>query len=214
MDSPRDAARQSPDAGRPSPDAGRRIACYRELLQRYHRTLDLVSDRALGRLDELIDDAAAYGGAIGRFAGAGTVLDLGSGSGLPGAVIAGMFPERSMVWVERRRRRAAFLRQVAASCAFAAVRVLDRDVKAVDRADLPGPLVAVTAQAVGDLGLLMRLTRHLAGPELVLVSRRGSGWQEEIDRARDVSPTGIDVLAAEPLSGDGTLVVVRVAGGE
>ena len=43
--------------------------------------------------------------------GAGTVMDFGSGAGFPGIPIAAARPEMEVVLVERRRRKAAFLRE-------------------------------------------------------------------------------------------------------
>lgn len=60
------------------------------------------------------------------------LVDLGSGGGLPGLVIACRRPDLDVVLVERRRSRADLLRRAATALEFAGrVTVLDEDVSAV-----------------------------------------------------------------------------------
>jgi 16S rRNA (guanine527-N7)-methyltransferase len=214
------------------------IAAYRLLLERYHRTLDLVSPQAFADLDRHLAEAERYAKAVRELApGAGPVLDLGSGAGLPGAVVAARLAPRAVWWVERRRRRAAFLTQVAAHAGLTSVRVVADDVRRLDRPE-PG-VAAVTAQAVGTLVEVASLTHHLWGDRVVLISRKGPDWPQEVEtlgawwRAHgggaEVAEAGprsgvgaVDaqglpavphVLRAEPLGTRGTLVAVELRGG-
>jgi 16S rRNA (guanine527-N7)-methyltransferase len=217
------------------------IAAYRLLLERYHRTLDLVSPQAFADLDRHLAEAERYADAVRELApAAGPVLDLGSGAGLPGVVVAARLAPREVWWVERRRRRAAFLTQVAAHAGLTAVRVVADDVRRLHRPE-PG-VAAVTAQAVGTLLEVATLTRHLWGDRVVLVSRKGPDWPQEVHaleawwrvqtkaaeagvvgEARPRSEGGaVDaqglpavphVLRAEPLGTRGTLVAVEFRGG-
>ncbi|MFN2382578.1 MAG: RsmG family class I SAM-dependent methyltransferase, partial [Guyparkeria sp.] len=74
------------------------------------------------------------------------MLDLGSGAGLPGVVVAARVAPREVWWVERRRRRATFLTQVAAHARLSSVRVVVDDVRRITRP--PDGVATVTAQAV------------------------------------------------------------------
>jgi len=192
---------------------GAAVAGYRALLERYHRTLDLMSDRGLADLDAKLVDAAAYAAAVARWAGPGSVVDVGSGAGLPGVVVAAAAPQRPVVWVERRRRRATFLGMVAAGCGLANVTVVAADVRAVRSEQLPQPLAAVTAQAVAALPGLYVMTRHLHSGSVVLVARRGEGWEVEVAALAESVAAKATVLAAEPLGRGGRLVVLSVPGG-
>ena len=200
-------------AGVPSAGASDAWGCYRALLERYHRTLDLMSAQGFSDLDEKCTDARAYAAAVERWAAPGVIMDVGSGAGLPGVALAERLPERPLLWVERRRRRAAFLRLVAAECAMGNVRVVDRDVRAFPREVLPAALAVVTAQAVAGFATLYRLTRHLHDGEVLLVARRGERWRDEVTAVAEVAAAEVAVLAAEPLGRGGTLVVVSMAGG-
>ncbi len=211
------------------------IVVYRERLARYHRTLDLVSPQAFADLDRHLAEAERYAAAVRAFAPAeGTLLDLGTGAGLPGVVVAARLAPRAVWWVERRRRRTAFLTQVAAHAGLASVRVVGDDVRRLSRP--PGGIAAVTAQAVGTLVQVAELTRHLWGPRVVLVSRKGPDWAAEVEAladwwARDAArraavgdlaagpaeaeePWAVArVLRAEALGTRGTLVAVELQGG-
>jgi 16S rRNA (guanine527-N7)-methyltransferase len=217
------------------------IAIYRRLLERYHRTLDLVSPQAFADLDRHLAEAERYANAVRELASsAGVVLDLGSGAGLPGAVVAARLAPREVWWVERRRRRAAFLTQVAAHADLDAVRVVADDVRRLERPDRG--VAAVTAQAVGTLVEVATLTRHLWGERVVLISRKGPDWPAEVDalsawwrvqaepaaggRAGEATPAAVGgsadahalpsvprVLRSEPLGTRGTLIAVEIRGG-
>ena len=199
------------EAGRPSAAAA--VAAYRVLLERYHHTLDLMSERGLADLDAKLADAWAYAAAIERWAGPGTVVDVGSGAGLPGVVVAAAAPQRPVVWAERRRRRSTFLGMVAAGCGLANVTVVAADVRALRAEQLAQPLAAVTAQAVASWPALYAMTRHLHGATVVLVGRRGEHWTTEVASLAESIAAKPTVLAAEALGRGGTLVVLSVPGG-
>jgi 16S rRNA G527 N7-methylase RsmG len=205
-----------PPSGAPTAGGGAGDAIierYLLLLRRYQGTLDLVSKRGLADIDRLVRDAEAYAAAARTLAASGLVVDVGSGAGLPAVVVAARAPERRMVWVERRRRRATFLRIVAAQCGLERVEVEAKDVRSVARAALPEPLALVTAQAVGGWSQLYRLTHHLHGPEVTLLARRGAGWEDEHRAFAASLGAAVEVPLAEPLEGGGTLVAVRTRGG-
>lgn len=210
----------NPAAGRGGGDEA--IVAYRALLDRYHRTLDLLSPAGYADIERHLAEAERYAAAVSELAAeTGPVLDLGSGSGLPGVVVAARLAPREVWWVERRRRRAAFLTQVAAQARLASVRVIDGDVRRLARP--PEGVAAVTAQAVGTLREVAALTRPLWGPRVLLVSRKGPDWPTEVGeleawwrggrKSAEEGPAAPRVLRAEPLGTRGTLVAVELRGG-
>lgn len=197
------------------------LIVYREQLARFRRTLDLMSDRGYAELDAKMAEAERYAVAVAQHAeGSGAVLDLGTGAGLPGVVVAARLAPRPVWWVERRRRRAAFLDQMAARAGLGAVRVAAMDVRALD-VGRTGRVAAVTAQAVAALDQVASLTRHLWGDDVLLVSRKGPGWEAEVEALRasargwgaHAASVAVQVVGTEPLGSGGTLVAVRVRGG-
>lgn len=206
------------------------LEAYHELVRKYHRTLDLVSDAALGRFDELIQQARMYADSIERVAQAGAVLDVGSGVGLPGIVVAAALPHRSVVLVERRRRRATFLRMAVAQLGLPNAIVSEADVRDVSRSILvpngsatgsadsareadPTGFGVVTAQAVAGFSDIYCLTRHLHANMVTLIARKGPSWRAEVEALRDRIDATPAVRAESPLPDSGTLVAIDVPGG-
>ena len=197
------------------------LVVYREQLARFRRTLDLMSDRGFAELDAKMAEAERYAAAIAVHAvPLGAVLDLGTGAGLPGVVVAARLAPRRVWWVERRRRRAAFLDQTAAHAGLREVRVAAADVRTLD-VSATGRVAAVTAQAVASIDQVAALTRHLWSDDVLLVSRKGPGWEAEVEALRGAAhgwgayggSAGVEVVATEALGSGGTLVAVRVRGG-
>lgn len=211
-----------------------KLAAYVQLLARYNGSLNLLSDKGLHDVDRLLADGAAYAEAVEALAGTtATVVDVGSGAGFPGIVIAATLSDARVYLVERRRRRAAFLELAARSCGLTNVTVVAHDVRR-----LTGVCAqVVTAQAVTTLADLTQLTRHLHEDPCFLISRRGPGWQEELpavsgvldgdtrasssatDRDTRQSSSGAEegsavaVVVDKDLEQSGSLVALRLTGG-
>lgn len=206
----------------PVPDAEAALSAYRTLLERYRRTLDLLSPAGYADIERHLAEAERYAAAVAELApGMSPVVDLGSGAGLPGVVVAARLAPREVWWVERRRRRATFLTQVAAHAGLASVRIFEDDVRRLARPS--AGIAAVTAQAVGTLAEVAALTLPLWGSRVLLVSRKGPDWPGEVEALaawlRGVGRTANGawaeprVLRAEGLGTRGTLVAVEVLGG-
>ena len=114
----------------------------------------LAESQRLGMLGgRPIDEVIAHAGAfVGALAGTrGTVVDLGSGGGVPGLVIARARPDLRLVLVDRRTTRADHLRrlvsrlgaadrvEVVAADASALPRLIDIPVDAVVARELRAP---------------------------------------------------------------------------
>lgn len=186
------------------------LARYRELLQRYHRTLDLLSDRALADVDRLLAEAERYAAVVGDVtASPGTLLDLGSGAGLPGLVLAVRLPRWRVVLAERRRKRASFLALATGQLGLRNAEVVQADARTLSgiRADV------IVAQAVGSFSETYRATSRVQAAKVVLLSRKGPEWRLEADALAAESGAAVAVVAQEPLEHRGTLVALRLAGG-
>ena len=186
------------------------IERYRGLLARYHRTLDLMSDRGLADLDRRLEEAERYVAVVRRFVPeGGTVVDVGSGAGLPGVVLAVRRPGGRVVLSERRRKRATFLRLVVSQLGLDNAEVAEGDVLSLRGLEADG----VVAQAVGTFGAVLGLTREVARADAVWLSRKGPEWREEVRAAEAEVGAALTVVAVEPLGERGSLVALRFAGG-
>lgn len=164
-----------------SRETSERLQIYGDLLVRWNNHINLV---APGSLEDLqtrhIEDCLQV--AQLTQAETGKWVDLGSGGGLPGLVlaIAKADTDLSFTLVESDQRKAAFLRTVAREVGLPQVTVLSRRIEA-----LP-PLNAdyVSARALAPLRQLMAyLHLHLA-PTGTAFLLKGRQWQAEVEDAK------------------------------
>lgn len=190
---------------------------YKRLIETYHHTLDLMSNTALQTIDDHIGAALVYSRAVAGYATGNDIVDVGSGVGLPGIVIAATQPEKTIILVERRQRRVSFLRIVISQLRLENVIVFADDVRDLEVQNIS----LITAQAVADFTSLYCLTRHIHADQVILLSRKGGQWQSELEQLSgvvDVQLTPVTretngVVVCEELHPHGTLVGVRVPGG-
>jgi 16S rRNA (guanine527-N7)-methyltransferase len=120
------------------------------------------------------------------------VLDVGSGGGLPGVVLALMLPGLQVECVDTVGKKAAFVRQVAAELALPNLQARHARVE-----QLRGPgFDLITARAFSSLADLVRLTRPLLKPGGAWMALKGKHPADEIAAL----PPGIVVFHVEPLS--------------
>ncbi len=185
------------------------VSGFHDLLVDQGEIRGLVGPRELTRLWErhLLNSAAV----VPFLPTDGRVVDLGSGAGLPGVVVAAMLPDVEVVLLEPMERRTDWLTEVAEALA------LDNVVVRRGRAqDEHGRLTAdaVTVRAVASLDKLYRWALPLLRAGGTLVALKGSKATEEIDAAKHVGRKlgggEASVVDAPTIDGVGITRVVRV----
>lgn len=166
-------------AGRPvSRETFALLAAYVERLKAANATQNLIAASTLGTIWErhILDSAQLV-----RFepqAGASWV-DIGSGAGLPGIVIAALI-DGPMTLVEPRRLRAQFLEETAAALGLSGrVTVQPSKIEQVR-----GPFDAITARAVAPLDRLLGLAIHLAHNGTIWALPKGRNAKSELAEAQ------------------------------
>lgn len=191
--------------------AERTLAAYGALVREFHPTLNLVSPTALDNWPLLLADADSYASIISELAPtADTIVDVGSGAGLPGIPLAVQFPGHAVWLTERRRRRAAFLNLARGRLGLSNVQVHAGDIQGLTGLQTP----VVTAQAVSEFASVYRLSRHLHAAEVLLISSKGEDWQAESDElARTLTPV-ISSSVRRRAGGEGLVVGLLLQGGK
>lgn len=111
----------------------------------------------------------------------GIWLDVGSGAGLPGLVVA-VLTDRPVVLVEPRTKRVAFLREAAERLGIAdRVTVIGSKIESY-RPECPAAIVS--ARAVAELSALMLSTVHCTDSSTIWLLPKGRSAQSEVDAAR------------------------------
>lgn len=190
-------------------DAWVAVSSFRDLLVSDGVLRGLIGPREVGRLwgRHLLNSAAV----TQYLPTSGRIVDLGSGAGLPGVVVAAMLPDAEVVLLEPMERRTDWLTEVADRLQ------LDNIVVRRGRAqDVDGDLTAdaVTSRAVASLDKLYRWALPLLGRGGALLALKGEKAQEEVDAAADVGrrlgAAPAEVLTASTLDGVEITRVVRV----
>jgi 16S rRNA (guanine527-N7)-methyltransferase len=132
-----------------------RLKLYADLLTKWQVQINLVGGDTIPFLwDRHIADSLQLRTYIGK--GAKTVIDLGSGAGLPGLVLALAYPEYRMTLIESNGKKAAFLKEVARRSEIS-VRVIQGRAEHVDSEPFRSASPIITSRAVAPLNRLLRL---------------------------------------------------------
>ena len=153
-----------------------RLAAFEHLLRHWNQTVNLVSPSSLAQLwPRHIQDSLQL---LPRLPATGPFIDLGTGAGFPGLVLA-IASQRPFHLVEADRRKAAFLREAARCCA-APVEVHAERVEALVLA----PARLITARAVAPLTRLLALSAPLLATDGICLFLKGATAASELQTAR------------------------------
>jgi 16S rRNA (guanine527-N7)-methyltransferase len=100
-----------------------------------------------GAVEDHVDHAMGFTEALAGVMG--TVVDLGSGGGVPGLVLACVRPDLTVVLVDAMEKRCAFLEEATGALSLANVRVVHGRAEVVGRSQLRGTADAVVARGFG-----------------------------------------------------------------
>lgn len=177
------------------PEADQLLA-YLDLLQRWNGTYNLTAVRDPERmLTQHVVDCLAVIPPLRRHLdpiAPRCLLDVGSGGGLPGVVVAILNPSIDVTCVDTVGKKAAFVQQAAASLRL---RNLHSQHARVEQMKAPA-FDIVTSRAFASLAGFVSLTRQLLAPDGVWLAMKG---KDPIDE-RIALPADIDVFHVEQLN--------------
>lgn len=177
----------------PTPAQAAALQAYLALLQRWNTTYNLTAVRDPAEmLTQHLADCQAVVPPLQRHLTQGRVLDVGSGGGLPGVVIAVMLPGLQVTCVDTVGKKAAFIRQVAGALQLPNLRA---EHSRVEQLRLP-LFDVITSRAFASLADFTRLTRPLLAPDGVWLAMKGRVPDAEIAAL----PADIEVFHVEPLT--------------
>ena len=188
-----------------------RLTAYASLLERWQRRINLIGPSTVQDIwHRHIADSAQLLEFIPR--GDRRVIDLGSGAGLPGVVLALLFGDGRSVHVhlvESNAKKAAFLREAirvtAASATVHAVRIESIDPRSLS----PAPRI-VTARALAPLAGLLGLSRPALETGAAGIFLKGRDVDDELTEASKYWRLTVDRIPSRIHSG-GTILIVKEA---
>jgi 16S rRNA (guanine527-N7)-methyltransferase len=188
-----------------SRETGDRLKAVVALLEKWQPAENLISAKTLPEIwrRHVADSAQLFP----MFPETRTWLDMGTGAGFPGMVLAILGVERSrteVFLVESNRRKCAFLRQAIRETGAKAT-VLEGRVEDV----LPGlarPVDRVVARAVAPLVRLFELAEPLLGQGVPAAFHKGQDFEAEIDAASQTF--AFDLVRHDSLVGEGVILEI------
>ena len=146
-----------------TPEQGDRLARYAALLARWNAVHNLTAIDAPGSvLSHHLLDSLAVLSPISRIFGEKeiSVLDIGSGGGLPGIPLAVARPDWRVTLVDKVEKKVAFLNQVRLELGLANVECFHARAEDLGA----GPFDLIVSRAFASLEDFVRVSRHLLAP--------------------------------------------------
>jgi len=106
-----------------------------------------------------------------------SILDVGTGAGFPGLVLAVAYPNARTVLCEPRKKRASFLKYVAMELELSNVEVVKKRVEDYSAK----PFGLISSRAVTDTQMLLKLTKHLQNSETQYLFYKGEHLFSELE---------------------------------
>jgi 16S rRNA (guanine527-N7)-methyltransferase len=177
-----------------SDEQTRRLLDYMALIQKWNKVYNLTALRdpvdmlTHHLLDSLTAIAPLSRHTQGQSIG---VLDVGSGGGLPGVVLAICMPELSVSCVDTVAKKAAFVQQVAVSLKLPNLRGIHARVES-----LTDPYQVICSRAFASLPDFVTWSRTALAEGGVWMAMKGKHPQDEIDAL----PADVKAFHVEPLT--------------
>ncbi len=167
------------------------VLLYCRELQKWNRRINLIARNTPA--DEVLEkhflDSLTLLPLIEQYGGQSpTLLDVGTGAGFPGLVLAAVMPELEVTLVEPRQKRVVFLRHISRTLQLSNVRVVE---DRLEDANLSGEdFTFITSRAVADGGRFIAMLADVPGADSMVIvmqaadaleqwlqGSEGSGWQ-------------------------------------
>jgi 16S rRNA (guanine527-N7)-methyltransferase len=164
---------------------------YLALLAKWNSVYNLTSVRDPNEMVKLhlLDSLSA----AHAFKDAKNVLDVGSGGGLPGMILAITYPAIRISMIDTVNKKTAFLAQAKTELGLANVTVHTGRVEALQVAQ---KFDVITSRAFSELCNFVNWSGHLLAEDGQFIAMKGIAPNEEIEQL----PAGWKVTAIEPLS--------------
>ena len=175
---------------------------FRDLLLKWNRTYNLTAlrDPAQAISHHLLDSLA-----ILPHIGSSSLLDVGSGGGLPGIPLAITRPELSVSMVDTVQKKATFLQQASIELGLKNVAVHHARVE-----EMTGQYAQISSRAFSELALFVSLTRHLLAPGGRWLAMKGVRPDDEIAALpADVTVETIIPLRVPGLDAERHLIILK-----
>ncbi len=153
-----------------------RCEMFIELLQQWGKIHNLTASLSSDDIEKNIIDSIYPLKFTNNF---DSLVDIGTGAGYPGMLLAIAKPEVKVTLVEPRAKRAAFLNFVKSALKLDNVKILQKRIEDIEEEKFD----IITSRAVTNTSLLLNLTNHIQDDNTEYLFYKGSVCEEEIKEA-------------------------------
>ena len=154
-----------------------RCAMFIDLLQKWGKIHNLTASLSSDDIEKNIVDSIYPLKFTNNF---NTLVDIGTGAGYPGMLLAIARPEAKVTLVEPRAKRVAFLNFVKSALKLENVKILQKRIEDIEEEKFD----IITSRAVTNTSLLLNLTSHIKDDNTEYLFYKGSVCEEEIKEAQ------------------------------
>lgn len=188
-----------------SPAQHEQLLDYLGLMFKWNAVYNLTSLRDPMQMvtHHLLDSLAA----VPAFAQARNVLDVGAGGGLPGIVLAIVYPDMTVSMIDTVHKKTAFLTQVKAELGLTNVTVYTMRVEQLQVSD---KFDVITSRAFADLSDFVNWSSHLLADGGRYIALKGVAPKDEQERLpAEWKVTGVEPLQVPRLGAERHLVHIE-----
>jgi 16S rRNA (guanine527-N7)-methyltransferase len=157
-------------------DFFKNVQKYKEHLFKWNKIHNLTGAKDEKTINEFIYDAVFP---VSFLPKTKNLLDIGTGAGFPGMILAFALPDTQVTLVEPLAKRASFLQFVKADLGLKNVTVVKKRVEDME----PKIFELITSRAVTDTKMLLKLSENFRDENSQLLFYKGEKVFEEIDAA-------------------------------
>jgi 16S rRNA (guanine527-N7)-methyltransferase len=161
------------------PGSGERIHRYLAELEKWNNRINLTGIPVAGWLEKIVAESAALVIPVLQkkiSAEPGDIwIDMGTGAGLPGLIIAAMLPSQAIWLVDAKQKKTSFLQNVISKIHLKNARVVQNRLEtlSVTYPELRQNVSVLFSRALAGIDQLIAYADTLAAPGAVLISPRG-----------------------------------------
>ena len=143
------------------------------------------------------------------------LLDVGAGAGLPSIPLAICLPDLKVTAIDAVQKKVSFMRQVKAELGLENFTVIHGRIEAqtVPSKEMNTKFDTITSRAFSEIGLFLKLTKHLLAENGKWLAMKGTIPQREFENQsyKDmcISPSEIKVLKVAGLDAERHLVILK-----
>ena len=152
------------------------LASYLHLLVKWNRVYNLTAIRDEAKMvsHHVLDSLAVV-----NHLPDGSILDVGSGAGLPGIPIAISCPDRAVTLLDSNHKKSAFLKQAIAELGLTTTQAVTARVETYQPLET---FKIVISRAFSDLADFVKLAGHLCAVDGVMIAMKGLRPDDEVEQ--------------------------------